>query len=30
MSNAFFRSGFVREEKMSPTVRKSLSGCSCG
>ena len=30
MSNGFLRSGLVAEEKMSPTVRKSLSGNSWG
>ena len=30
MSNGFFRSGFAVAEKMSPTVVKSLNGCTCG
>ncbi len=30
MSNGFLRSGLVSDEKMSPTVVKSLDGCTCG
>ena len=30
MSNGFLRSGFVADEKMSPTVVKSLPASACG